>query len=285
MRLARYAVPGCAIVIIVLAAGLFVSGHETVFMNKPVSQAHAKIETRCSSCHQPWSGAVADRCVVCHESVVRGKNHETTEQDCSVCHQEHEGREHILVRQEVSQCQACHQKIFSDVNHSQAAVEQCHLCHGQHAPKTLARHLLAYAPPPMSRQSHKIDEKRPCVACHKADTISPNMLPHPNMPNCRQCHIVQGDEDVKPFRRNSHAGIAASARLPRPHRGVPPVVPHRFFMRENCLACHGPQAEPAILRTTHPTRANCRQCHVGVDRAVGLFRKNLLMRDPVAVKR
>ncbi len=104
MQLARYAVPGCAVVIIALAAGMFFSGHETMFMNGKVSRAHATIESRCSSCHQPWSGALADRCVVCHESVLRGKNHEKVDQGCSGCHQEHQGRTHVLVRHEVSQC-------------------------------------------------------------------------------------------------------------------------------------------------------------------------------------
>ncbi len=139
---------------------------------------------------------------------------------------------------------------------------------------------MAYAPPAIS---HEIDKNRPCVDCHKVAPISPIMLPHKEMPNCRQCHIPQ--VEVEPFRTNSYRGIAASARLPRAYKGAPPVVPHRFFMRENCLACHGEEAQPAILRTTHPTRVNCRQCHVGVDRVVKLFRRNLLTRDPVAVER
>ncbi|WP_089942944.1 cytochrome c3 family protein [Candidatus Entotheonella palauensis] len=279
MQLARYAVPGCAIIIVIVAAGLFVSGHETMFMNGKVSQAHTKIEGRCSSCHQPWSGTVAERCIACHEPVVQGKNHATIEQDCSACHQEHQGRAHVLVRHEVSPCQTCHQKILSDVSHSKEAVQQCTLCHGQHAPKAREVRLFTYAPPVIS---HEIDEKRACVECHNLATISPVMLPHQNMPNCRQCHIPQ--VKVEPFRKNSYTGIAEPARLPRAYKGAPPVVPHRFFMRENCLACHGPEAQPALLRTTHPTRANCRQCHVGMGRAVSLFRRNLLMRDPLAVK-
>ena len=34
--------------------------------------------------------------------------------------------------------------------------------------------------------------------------------------------------------------------------------------KENCLACHGPRGHP-FLRTSHPERTNCTQCHVTRD--------------------
>jgi cytochrome c-type protein NapB len=46
--------------------------------------------------------------------------------------------------------------------------------------------------------------------------------------------------------------------------GAPPTIPHRTLMRENCVACHdGPGAREEI-RTSHPERLRCRQCHVSV---------------------
>ena len=46
--------------------------------------------------------------------------------------------------------------------------------------------------------------------------------------------------------------------------GAPPRIPHRVLMRENCVACHdGPGAREEV-RTTHPERWRCRQCHVPV---------------------
>ena len=44
----------------------------------------------------------------------------------------------------------------------------------------------------------------------------------------------------------------------------PPVIPHKTFMRENCTACHTGPAAREEIRTPHPERARCRQCHVAV---------------------
>jgi cytochrome c-type protein NapB len=80
---------------------------------------------------------------------------------------------------------------------------------------------------------------------------------------CRQCHVFSTDDgtfvdsEYEPFRQDLRAG----GRL---YDGAPPTIPHRILMRENCLACHdGPGAREEI-RTTHPERARCRQCHVPV---------------------
>ena len=43
---------------------------------------------------------------------------------------------------------------------------------------------------------------------------------------------------------------------------APPVMPHSAFMRENCLACHSGPAAREEIRTPHPERPRCGQCHV-----------------------
>jgi cytochrome c-type protein NapB len=43
--------------------------------------------------------------------------------------------------------------------------------------------------------------------------------------------------------------------------GSPPPIPHALQMRENCRACHAGPGAVAELRTTHPERVTCRQCH------------------------
>jgi cytochrome c-type protein NapB len=35
-------------------------------------------------------------------------------------------------------------------------------------------------------------------------------------------------------------------------------------MRENCAACHAGPAAREEIRTSHPERTRCRQCHVEV---------------------
>jgi cytochrome c-type protein NapB len=80
-------------------------------------------------------------------------------------------------------------------------------------------------------------------------------------PRCQQCHVFQRAEHD--FKRNLFVGRKQTAKpAPRAHPLAPPVVPHPVFMRENCLACHdGPGAREEI-RTTHPERTRCQQCHV-----------------------
>ena len=78
---------------------------------------------------------------------------------------------------------------------------------------------------------------------------------------CRQCHVESSD--AAPFVESDFRGLAQDLRPGRRLlTGSPPVLPHPVFMRENCLACHdGPAAREAI-RTKHPERVRCLQCHV-----------------------
>ena len=110
-----------------------------------------------------------------------------------------------------------------------------------------------------------------CLVCHEhgakiAELIAPQMS-HPPLANCPQCHV----EEVSP------AGIAAElapaltanefdpspfgGQGARAWQGAPPVVPHRGFMRERCDSCHGVTGAMG-LRTPHPDRQSCVQCHV-----------------------
>jgi nitrate reductase cytochrome c-type subunit len=114
-----------------------------------------------------------------------------------------------------------------------------------------------------------------CLTCHKDGGYVPEynaytpITPHPDMGNCRQCHVTQlVDTDFVP----------TEWVVPMPPKrgrqaipGGPLLIPHALQMRENCLACHtGPQAVVEI-RSSHPERENCLQCHV-VDRDVPPFK-------------
>lgn len=87
---------------------------------------------------------------------------------------------------------------------------------------------------------------------------------------CEQCHAFQVEKGV--FRANTFQG-ATSPPLPAPrmYRGAPPVIPHPVFMREACLSCHdGPGAREPI-RTSHPERSRCLQCHARTDATGAVF--------------
>jgi len=82
-----------------------------------------------------------------------------------------------------------------------------------------------------------------------------------DMSRCRQCHVFSGN--APEFVGNSFVGLRQDLRSGRRQNPfAPPVMPHLALMRENCLACHtGPSAREEI-RTTHPDRGRCRQCHL-----------------------
>jgi nitrate reductase (cytochrome), electron transfer subunit len=107
---------------------------------------------------------------------------------------------------------------------------------------------------------------RTCLACHgeggwvpKFDAFAP-VTPHPELASCVQCHVPSGE--VAPFRRSTFSPPARPAIHRAALPGSPPPIPHGLSMRDNCLACHGGPAAVREVRTTHPERVNCRQCHV-----------------------
>lgn len=78
---------------------------------------------------------------------------------------------------------------------------------------------------------------------------------------CTQCHVYRTTDTL--FVASTFEGLAQDLRRgERQHPEAPPVVPHPVFMRENCTACHAGPAAREEIRTTHPERQNCRQCHV-----------------------
>lgn len=105
-----------------------------------------------------------------------------------------------------------------------------------------------------------------CLTCHEDGGFAPKfnaytpVTPHPDLHNCRQCHVPLKDAGEL-FRSTTfatvHPPVLTGGRLP----GGPPPIPHTLHMRENCLACHAGAGAVVDIRTTHPDRINCRQCH------------------------
>jgi cytochrome c-type protein NapB len=102
-----------------------------------------------------------------------------------------------------------------------------------------------------------------CLQCHVPEAMSVGVA----LPDrtgevvCRQCHV---DPDRRP------PSLVSLDWVPRPWPvldtrampGGPPVIPHDLQFRGDCLACHAGPAAVRELRTRHPERSNCRQCHV-----------------------
>lgn len=181
-------------------------------------------------------------------------------------------------------------------------------------PRTLAtyRLLRSYpgAPPrvPHGLTSTEFRTNR-CNTCHERGGYSQRfnaytpVNPHPELESCLQCHATNALLVGVPFPeassdeacRQCHSGAPArfeeegltwrTTSFPAIGSGRPgevPVIPHELQMRGNCLTCHlGPGAVTAI-RTTHPERANCRQCHVTVADDAATFTRPLAAAERTA---
>lgn len=132
-----------------------------------------------------------------------------------------------------------------------------------------ARRAFDGAPPVVP---HPIDQNSSaaCLSCHGqgvviGERVAPK-ISHPAYAGCTQCHVES--QAVNPgvraaasvsmiessfLRRESFAGDRA-------YPGAPPTIPHASLMRNDCLSCHGPGGH-AGLKTSHPARQSCTQCH------------------------
>lgn len=133
-----------------------------------------------------------------------------------------------------------------------------------------------------------------CRTCHERGGYSLRfaayvpLTPHPELGMCLQCHLGEdkvmgtvssgadpntrcalchGPDGGRPRPDASWTWPAASwARLlPTIRDQSPPPIPHDLQLRGNCLACHGGPAAVAEIRSPHPDRVNCRQCHLVPD--------------------
>lgn len=128
-----------------------------------------------------------------------------------------------------------------------------------------SRRAYAGAPPTIP---HPVDANLvgSCLGCHGSgvkvgDTIAPK-ISHVHLTNCTQCHAQAGTPGLGPEFpvANTFVGLESPTQGSRAWPGAPPVMPHSTRMREDCTSCHGTTGRAGI-RSTHPWRANCLQCH------------------------
>jgi cytochrome c-type protein NapB len=107
-------------------------------------------------------------------------------------------------------------------------------------------------------------ELEACLQCHVPDDrvvgIAPSFGSFES--TCRQCH--RPGQAVPVFVATSWRPAPWPAMNRRAMPGSPPAIPHGLELRGNCLACHMGAAAVEEIRTDHPERASCRQCHVPV---------------------
>lgn len=117
-----------------------------------------------------------------------------------------------------------------------------------------------------------------CLSCHKDGGFVPEynaytpVTPHPEMQNCRQCHVPRTVEGTFVESNWDESDLPKRGRQAIP--GGPLQIPHSLHMRNNCLACHGGPQAVVEIRTSHPERQNCVQCHVP-DRGINSFKSKI----------
>jgi nitrate reductase (cytochrome), electron transfer subunit len=171
-------------------------------------------------------------------------------------------------------------------------------------PRTLAsyRRLRAYpGAPPRIPHGLTTDEFRTtgCGACHERGGYSQRfgtyapVTPHPERADCLQCHTADADLVGTPLPAAGGDAVCLQCHVPgrtpiagvpldwqpaewpalAPVDGMPPPIPHDLAMRTRCLACHDGAAAVAGIRTTHPERTSCRQCHLAVGDDAAIFQR------------
>ena len=122
------------------------------------------------------------------------------------------------------------------------------------------------APPP-TPHAFVTERGENCLACHARENriekgfqaIAP--VPHAEYTSCQQCHVSGTPSGTGVFRENLFVGLDYPGKGTRAHPYAPPTIPHKVFMRDNCLSCHGPVGKQRIA-SPHPYRSQCQQCHV-----------------------
>ncbi len=136
-----------------------------------------------------------------------------------------------------------------------------------------SRRAFTGAPPTVP---HPIDQhsSTSCLACHGQPTrigkIDVPQISHPAYTNCIQCHAPADGPGsaltapppalATPVLANSFVGQTAPSNGTRAFAGAPPSIPHPTALRQNFVSCHAPGGSSA-LKTSHPQRQNCLQCH------------------------
>lgn len=125
-----------------------------------------------------------------------------------------------------------------------------------------------YQAPPVIPHEVMDETNETCLMCHsEVVTIGDETTiktPHPQYFNCTQCHVTIASHDGQesPPVASDFIGLEEPTEGSRATPVSPPTIPHRMFLREDCLSCHHPDHPNEALRCPHPERDNCLQCHV-----------------------
>ena len=139
----------------------------------PLSTAHAFLEGKCKSCHEPGRGAASEKCILCHANNQKLLGRQSTAfhadiGSCAECHAEHRGS---LLRPANMDHDALLKIAVSKPSNAPAGRLDCYSCHA-----TKDRHQGLFG--------------KDCSSCHASATWTVVGFRHPSARSldCAQCH-------------------------------------------------------------------------------------------------
>jgi hypothetical protein len=211
---------------------------ETLLMPGPVASDHAKFESECTRCHEPFSKEQQTRlCLACHEEVAadlqqargfHGRIEGLMQGECERCHVEYEGREADILGLDPETFDHRMTDFALRGGHARVACGACHEPEAKHR-KALVT----------------------CIGCHRDDDPHKGRLGK----DCATCHEEVAWKSV----RFDHAR-ASEFVLSGKHAEVPCAGCHlneRYAdTPTRCAACHAPD-------DVHAGRygEKCQSCH------------------------
>ncbi len=174
----------------------------------PLSSYHAKFEKDCSSCHEKFQSVTNANCSVCHEKagdklgIYTLASHEVyrsgdlkrvkspqTEHACSLCHQEHLGREAQITNVTDAQCLVCHEFGSFNQKHPQFEFAAKHVADDSTLKFTHIRHVQEVV-----KREKLVDVERACLYCHNPQPEGKRFAPIAFETHCQTCHLTTNVE-------------------------------------------------------------------------------------------
>ncbi len=204
----------------------------------PLSSAHARLESRCDSCHTSFRKEAQDaKCTSCHSGIggdiasrtrFHGKFTPARTGACKSCHSEHKGRGSALIRLDRASFNHALTDYSLTGGHARAT---CSGCHGT--------------------GSNYRGVSRECAACHSRNDPHRGQLGR----SCQNCHTTVAWKQVQGF-DHSRTGFALTGA----HRQATCISCHAGQrwkgLTTNCIACHARNDAHKGSRGT-----NCAGCH------------------------
>lgn len=174
----------------------------------PLSSYHAKFEQDCNSCHEKFQSVTNANCSGCHEKagdklgIYTLTSHQVyrsgdlkrvksphAEQACSLCHQEHLGREARITNVTDAQCLVCHEFGSFNKKHPQFAFAAKHVADDSTLKFTHIRHVQEVV-----KREKLVDIERACLYCHNPRPEGKRFAPIAFETHCQTCHLTTNVE-------------------------------------------------------------------------------------------